>query len=324
MFKIFMKSLSALLCGVAGILLCAILCAPTTVRAAVHDDTPPATPTSGTTNATVNLAMPDGSNAQGRTGTKIQITGSGFQPGSEISLYTVTDPGSCNIANAPNLAPSAFSSQPTLSADGSGAFNISPTWSSNANQAGQQYHICAISTSTNVVAVSSGTFSVLPDPTVNVSTSTANAGDQITVTGANWLPAQQLTVSIAAAQGATAIVSQQTPSGGDGTFSVNLTIPATAPAGSYRVYVVSADQTLQKAADNPLTINAQATATPTVQPSPTPPAATPTPQATPAPTNTGGKTSGPSGMTFLIFGLGGLGFILVIVGLTMYLSYSRR
>jgi hypothetical protein len=327
-FKTFIKTLSTLFCGLTGVLLCAVLFAPTTTWASPHivrDDTP----TPPATTATVTLAMPDGSTPQGHPGTKVLITGSGFKPGSEINLYTVTDPGSCNLNNASNLASNAFTSQPVLSADGNGAFNISPTWSSNANQAGTAYYICAISTSTNTVAVSSGTFTVAQAPTINVATPTANAGDKVTITGANWTPPQQLTVNIASNASATPIASGQVPSASDGTFSINITIPVTATPGSYGVYVISADQTLKQNADNVLTVNAAATPaptpTPTVAPSPTATPA-PSPTATPAPATTTDSTKpgGPSGMTLLIFGVGGLGILLVIIGLTMYLSYSHK
>ena len=329
MFKTLIKSLGVLVCGLTGILLyiaLSTLSTPTTVwaspRAAM--DTPP-TPPAATT-ATVNLAMPDGSNAQGRPGTKIQITGSGFKPGSEINLYTVTDPGTCNVENSANLAASAFTSQPALSADGNGAFNISPTWSSNANQAGTAYFICAISTQTNVTAVSSANFTVAQPPTIAIGNNAANAGDQVTITGSNWLPPQPLTVAIANNQGATPIAQQGVTSGSDGTFSVTLTIPQNAPGGSYNIYVVANnDTTLKGEADNVLTITAvQATPTATAIPSPTPsPTVTPTATATPAATSSG-SGGGSSNMTFLIFGMGGIGVILVIVGLTMYISYSQR
>lgn len=328
MFKTFIKTLSALLCGLTGVLLCAVLFAPTTVWANQHitRDDPP---TPQATNATVNITLPNGSTAQGHPGTKVQITGSGFKAGSEINLYTVTDPGSCNLNNVNNLAGNTFTSQAALSADGTGAFNVTPTWPGNASQAGTAYYICAISTSTNTIAVSSGTFTVAQAPTINVATPSANAGDQVTITGANWSPPQPLTVNIAANATATPIASGQVTPGGDGTFSINITIPASATPGSYGVYVSSADQTLKQNADNVLTINAAATPSPsptaTVAPTPTPTPA-PSPTATPTPTTTTGNTTsnGPSVMTILIFVTGGLGIVLVIIGLTMYLAYSHK
>ncbi|BCL82966.1 hypothetical protein ccbrp13_54310 [Ktedonobacteria bacterium brp13] len=331
MFKTLIKSLGVLVCGLTGILLyiaLSTLSTPTAVWASPRTavDNPP-TPPAATT-ATVNLAMPNGSNSQGRPGTQIQITGSGFNPGSEINLYTVTDPGTCNVGNAANLAASAFTSQPVLSADGNGAFNISPTWSSNASQPGTAYFICAISAQTNVTAVSSANFTVAQPPTIAIGSNAANAGDQVTITGSNWLPPQPLTVAIASNQGATPIAQQEVTSASDGTFSVTLTIPQTAPGGSYNIYVVANnDTTLKGEADNVLTITAvQATPTATAVPSPTPspsPVVTPTATATPAATG-GGSGGGSSTMTFLIFGMGGIGVILVIVGLTMYISYSQR
>lgn len=329
MFKTLIKSLGVLVCALTGILLyiaLSTLSTPTTVWASPRTamDNPP-TPPAATT-ATVNLAMPNGSNSQGRPGTQIQITGSGFNPGSEINLYTVTDPGTCNVGNADNLAASAFTSQPALSADGNGAFNISPTWSSSANQPGTAYFICAISAQTNVTAVSSATFTVAQAPAIAIATNAANAGDQVTITGSNWLPPQPLTVTIASSQGATPIAQQGVTSASDGTFSITLPISQTAASGSYNIYVIANnDTTLKAEADNVLNVTAvQATPTATAVPSPTPsPVVTPTATATPAATG-GGSGGGSSTMTFLIFGMGGIGVILVIVGLTMYISYSQR
>jgi Predicted solute binding protein len=327
LFKTLIKSFGVLVCGLTAILLCLIFSAPLTAwaspRAATDDPTSTPTP-APTATATVSLSMPDGSNAQGRPGTKIQITGSGFKPGSEINLYTVTDAGSCNITNAGNLAPNAFTSQPVLSADANGAFNISPTWSASASQPGTPYFICAISTQTSVFAVSSGSFAVAQLPTISIANNTANPGDQVTITGSNWLPPQTINVAIANSQGANPIVQQQVTSDSGGNINVTMTIPQNAPGGSYSVYAVASnDATLKAEADNVLTITAQATPTPTVAPSPTAtPEATPTAVATP--TSTNGKASGPSGMTMLIFGLGGVGVILVVIGLTMYISYSHR
>jgi hypothetical protein len=157
-----------------------------------------------------------------------------------------------------------------------------------------------------------------PSVTVTLSPSTVQAGGTITVTGENWLPAQQLTVQIAPS-GQSNILAQDTPNSDTrGHFSTTLTIPTTATAGTYAVIVVSSDQNLRFYRDNMLTVTAL---TPTQAPSPSPtPTASPSASATATATPTGSNTNGggDSGLAILTFITGGLGVLFIIIGVIMF------
>lgn len=292
------------------------------------------TPTAVVTNASVTITQPGGSGGpvSGHPGTKVQITGTGFQPGSSINIYTTSDTTQCTVNTADNLQ--AFTPR-TVKANGSGTFQINPQWPASSGQAGTTYYICAINNATGTATVSTTAFVVAPEVTVAATTPSANPGDKVTITGKNWLPTQQLAVSITSNQGANSIVSGQTVSNPpDGSFSIDLTIPQGVQGGSYGVSVVAVnEQSLNTYRDNIITINTGTQATPTVSATPSP-AATPTEVATATPAATptavasgGGGTSTPGSgippLTLLIITLGALGIILVIVGLTMFVSYSK-
>ena len=69
--------------------------------------------------------------------------------------------------------------------------------------------------------------SVAQPVTVSASSTSVNPGDTITITGDNWLPPQQLQVSIIPSQGGasnTTIASTTAAPDGNGHFSINLTI----------------------------------------------------------------------------------------------------
>jgi hypothetical protein len=159
--------------------------------------------------------------------------------------------------------------------------------------------------------------------TANVTPASVAPGSQVTVTGSQWLPPQVLTVSIANGDNMTPIVSQTVTPGQDGNFSVQLTIPQTAQAGTYNVLVVAtSDANLKVTKQNVLTVTQ---ATPTPAPTPTT-APTPTAAATTTPSPTTGNTpttggGGGSGLTTLIYVLGGIGVMMVIIGIVMFAAY---
>lgn len=292
------------------------------------------TPTATATNATISIVQPgvNGGTIGGHPGTRVQISGNGFQPGSSINLYTTADTTQCTANTAANLQ--AFAPH-TVKVDGNGNFQINPQWPASSGQPGTTYYICGINSNAGTATISGTAFTVAQDVTVASTTPSANPGDKVTITGTNWLPAQQLAVSITSNQGANSIVSGQTNSNPDGSFSIDLTIPQGVQGGNYGVSVVAVnEQSLNTYKDNVITINAGVQTTPTVTATPSP-IATPTAAATatPAPTPTAvasggstGTTGGGSGippLTLLIFTLGGLGTILVIVGLIMFISYSK-
>ncbi len=330
MYKTSIKHLVFLFCSILGCISYMMACNPSIQVARADASKSLATPTSG--NATITLAQSggNGSTIGGHPGTKVQIVGNGFQPGSSINIYTTSDTTNCTADNADNLQ--AFAPH-TVKVNGNGNFQINPQWPASSGQQGTTYYICGIDSVAGTATISGTDFLVAQDVTVTSTTPSANPGDQVTITGSNWLPAQQLTVSITSNQGANNIVSGQTNSNPDGSFSIDLTIPHSVQAGNYGVSVVAVnEQSLNTYKDNIITINASAQATPTPTITATPsPAATPTETATPAPTPTAVTSGGSTGTTggsipplsLLIFTLGALGTILVIVGLIMFVSYSK-
>jgi hypothetical protein len=323
-FKTFIKYFSVLFSGMVGFALLAIIYTQPTVIASSHiilDDTP--TPTYA--NASLMLALPNGGTPTGHAGTQIQLTGANFPPNSQITLYAATDPGQCAAGQSGAAAIQPASGGSTT--DGNGGFQITATWpSSGAVQPGTPYYVCARVITTN--KASNTTFTVLPPSTASASPATANPGDAVTVNGQNWNPQEALTVSLTAGQGSQAIVSQLVTADANGAFSISLTVPDGTQGGAYGIGITDANNSNQNQFfPSAVTINQQATPTPgataTATPIPTPGA---TATATPIPSGGGsGSGSGTNGsMIWLIFALGGLGIVLVIVGLTMFLTNSHN
>jgi hypothetical protein len=273
----------------------------------------------------------------GHPGTKIHITGTGFTPGSSVSLYTTasTDGTKCvNATNPVTAGLTPFSSSPTTTAQADGTLALDTTWPNSASIATTAYYICALSTTAK--ALSANAFTVAQPVTIDAVTPASVApGGQVTITGSNWLPVQQLAVSVGMENSGTIAESNVMPDG-TGHFSVTLTLSSTALPQTYPVRVTAVnEQTMMVVNNNALTVTQAATPTPspTTAPSPTPSptsvptataTATPTPPASTGttPTNTGGGGGNPL-FTFLIFALGGLGTLLVIVGAIMFFVYSR-
>jgi hypothetical protein len=203
---------------------------------------------------------------------------------------------------------------------------VNTTWPDNAATPATAYYICAATQGAQ--GLSSNTFTVAQPVSINVNPSNVAPGDQVTVSGANWLPPQQLNVSITAGQGSAPIVSKVVMPGPDGTFSTILAIPSNAAAASYAVQVYATNENSMTITQNNALTVAQtttptATAAPTVSPSPTavattPPAESPTP--TPPTATTGGN---PSLVTFLIYFLGGIGILFVLIGVITFIVYSQ-
>jgi hypothetical protein len=304
-----------LLIAIALFLLALTYATPTLATPRQPQDDP--TPTAPPSSATIAIALPGGAQPVGHPGTQIAINGNGFQPNSTVALYTTADKTQCTPATVSNMQP--LPTPAPVTAQANGAIAVTTTWPTNAAQPTTPYYVCAIS-NTNTVGVSSNTFTVAQNVSVAVSTQTAKPGDTLTVTGANWLPVQPLNVSITPGQGAPPIVTQQVMPNADGTFSVNLAIPQTAAPGSYGVNVTAQNEpTLTTFQGGLVNISAQATPAPT-------PTSVPTPTSTPTPTPTHSTTpvhKSNNTLSFISFGLGGLGIALVVVGLIMFISYSN-
>lgn len=288
----------------------------------------------------ITISLPaGGTQVTGHVGTKVHLSGSGFTPGT-FQLYTTTsnDPTKCT-ATSPGLTPFTPT---TATAQNDGTLTVDTTWPASASTVGNAYYICAISSPTSQV-LSANTFTVAAPPTVTVTPPVLAAGQQVTISGANWLPPQTLTVAVTFSNAAAVVVSDHALPDHNGNLAATLTIPATTLAGSYAVSVIADNEpTLRVIENNALTVTTTApitpTATATVSPTPTPTAAT-TPTATPSvvsATNTPTVTSTPtpqsgptssdttgSTNTFLLFLLGGLGILLVVVGIILFILYSR-
>lgn len=286
--------------------------------------------------ATVSIVQPMvQGKAIGHVGTKVSLQGSNFTPGGIVRLYTTlsADPGQCRSGNS-NL--NVFSTNPTTTVKADGSFavgdNTLVTWPSNAANAGQMYYICAIEQNKGGTALSSNTFTVANQVTINVSPTSVAAGSEFVVTGSNWFPPQPITVNVYAGNNEQAPLLSDTThnANSDGTINITLTVPATAQAQSYSVHVFAQAQNevnLTFTQNNVLTVT-QTTPTPQPAPSPTPqptptaaPSPTPAPTPTPTPADSGGGT--PSMGTILLFAIGGLGILLVIVGIILFVLYSR-
>ncbi|HZU03827.1 MAG TPA: hypothetical protein VFA10_29455 [Ktedonobacteraceae bacterium] len=306
-------------CGVVGLLLVTHLQAPFAYAA----------------NAQVTITVP--SPAMGHPGTKVHLDGSGFNPG-QVNLFTTPngDPAKCAPGD-PDLK--RFATSPSVTAQADGTFSLDTTWPDTAATVGNAYYVCAIGPGTGITGLSNNTFTVVPQVSINVSPTSVAQGGQVTVTGLNWLPPQSITVAVVPPTQATAIVSNHVTSDANGKFSITLTIPANTPAASYSVSAIADNEpTLKALSDNILTVTVAPTPTPTPTPPPTP---TPTPSPTAVPTavvptptsNTGGTTAPPAGngtsssgvspSSFLLFTLAGLGILLVIVGIILFVMYSR-
>ncbi|GER87014.1 hypothetical protein KDW_11760 [Dictyobacter vulcani] len=321
MFKTFIRSLGVLFCGIVGLAFFTLIYTQPAAMASPYpamDPTP--TPTSTTTYTPgLNLALPTGGAPSGHAGTVIQLTGTGFPPNSDVTFSIATDPNQCATGNG---GVAALQPQQPAKADANGGFMVQAAWPDGANQANTKYYVCATASGSNAAAPTPFTF--VGAPTVVPSSQSVNAGDKVTLTGQNWLPQQVLNISIAPSAGGNPIATSQATPDANGNFSVDVSIPAETAAGSYSINVVgTTDPNLKASAATALTINAQATPTPAATATPTP-APTPTAQATPSPTPTTGSSGGNSNMLGLIFGLGGIGVVLVIVGLTMFLSHSHN
>ena len=323
MFKTFIKYFSILFSGFAAWTMLVLISMQPTAFASSHaiNDS---TPTAPYNNAVLTLALPNAATS-GHAGTQIQLTGASFPPNAQVTLYVVTDPGQCTAGQSgvASIQPSSGSSM----TDGNGGFQIAAPWpSSGATQANTAYYVCARVNDTN--KASNTTFTVLPPSTASASPTTANPGDAVTISGQNWNAQEMLTVNITAGQGSQAVVGQAVTSDSNGSFNISLTIPTGTHEGAYGIIVTdSADTKQAHYFANAVTVNQQTTPTPQPTATATP---TPTPATSPTTTPTSTRNNGASGsnnngsMPWLIFGFGGLGIILVIVGLTMFLTNSHN
>ncbi len=327
MFRTLIKRTVFLCWAIMGFFLVTSLYAPTSQAAAINSNIS----IRSTATPTVVLSQPGVSGQfEGHPGTLIGISGSGFTAREVLNLYTTSDSAQQCGAGTNNLQ--EFTSL-TVNADGTFQLPATTTWPSSAGTANTTYYICAINANNTEYAISAASFIVEPPVTATVqSATTVNPGDPVTITGDNWLPAQALTVAIMPTGQTSVLVNAQTTPDYTGHFSQTLTFPANTAPGNYSISVVANNEvTLKFEQDNAIVVNAPVVPTPTIAaPTPTPtvaPTPTPTPTATVTVAGNGGTANsgggGPSGMSILIFTLGGLGILMVVVGIIMFAAYSQ-
>jgi hypothetical protein len=259
--------------------------------------------------------------AVGHPGTKVTIKGNDFEGNKTVTLFITPDgdDNKCSIEGDPaskGLQP--FKTSPTVNSDESGAFTLETTWPDNAATPGTPYYICALSE--NADALSSNNFTVAEAVSLGVNPSSVTSGEEVIISGSNWLPPQELNIAIVGDDENSPLISKVITPKQDGSFSTTLTIPENAEARTYSVRVFATSEESMKATkNNALTVTSKVT--PTAQPTATsaPPTPTPTPPPTSTPANTG--SPGISSITILIFALGGLGVLLVIIGIILFAIY---
>jgi hypothetical protein len=265
--------------------------------------------------------------AVGRPGTKITLIGRGFEGDSSITLYTTVnnDQDKCTPADNPasnGLLP--FKTNPRVSAQDDGTFKLETTWPDNASIPGTPYYICAIAQ--NVQGLSAHSFTVAEKTTVTINPTSIAPGGEVTISGSNWLPPQQLNVAIISNNNSIPVVSQVSNSDQAGNFTVTLVLREDTDIGSYTVAVTATNEpTLKETKSNALMVMEAASLTPTTTTSSTDTARQATNPTSPSQAGSSGSSqSGASNtLTFISYALGGLGTMLIIIGIIMFIAYAR-
>lgn len=137
--------------------------------------------------------------AEGPVGTNVSVqaaAGSGWDVGATITLsVTLEDHATCDATTAIPVSTASI----TVANDGS--FGATFVWPSAASQTSTSatYVVCANESGAGTLAGrSTNVFNVLGNaaPTLDVSPTTAHAGDPVQITGANWFPIQPITLRL--------------------------------------------------------------------------------------------------------------------------------
>lgn len=225
--------------------------------------------------------------------------GANFPPDQQLRIKVV--PGNSN--NDALMCKQSGVTVGIATASSSGTFDLAFAWPASAGQVNEQYSICSTRITNGGVASSQddGPFTVLASnpPVIDISSSSVQAGGTITVKGHNWVPPQQVTITIAGCAacqpGSSKVTSVSTTSSGlnSGSFSLAVTIPASTNPGKYVVDTLTSSglEAYYTTGVKHLTITASsATSEPAANPSATPPVTT-TQVATATTTASGTTTS---------------------------------
>lgn len=292
----------------------------------------------------LHIVMPipagNGSTVEGPVGTNVSVRGEGLTANAQYQIgYARADIG-CQVGMR------GFDGVSPAPAQQDGTLTATVTWPDSLNSIGSTYVICAQNASQSsepvvqsdepfrvdaadhaqltlkaVTTSATGTATATPQPD-----GTFYLGQQVAITGKNFLPAGSKLVAYLLTEQATSasdlLPSKATPlaasaaitSQNDGGVTATVTLPDNIPTGAYLIYLVSDNgtQTLLPAlvASQPITIT-QA------------PAPQPTATVAPRPTATGPgttKTTSSDQPIGAIVGLGGLSVVLFIVGVALLAS----
>lgn len=256
--------------------------------------------------------------AEGPVGAHLTVEAANWPPSTTLTIWPGLDAAACTGQPPKNAG--------TLSVDITGNATGTYDWPLSANKVNQTYLLCAsdgtILLSPTVQVNAPTSYTVLADTpaSVSVSPNTINEGENLTISGKNWLPAQSLTVMICEGTPTCTsdppVVVRSLNSNDDGTFSIQPLVPLGTRPGLYYVVVASGNGALTAPASGAapnLSINALPTPTPTAT-------ATPAPTPTPTPPSTSG---GKGGTTLLIVILGTLSLLFLIGGIVSMIIYAR-
>lgn len=256
----------------------------------------------------------------GPPGARVTIQGFGWRAYSTITL-SVASGASCGgvfIGNFPT--------------NQSGEFTVGFLWPLQANHIGD-YHVCG-SQAGYGSALSSNTFMVdaSSPASLEFSPDSLVAGDVLTVVGKNWLPGPQtVTLVVVPCNGnalcnAAPVAQATVVTATDGTFSQQLTISASALAGTYYIHAVNSVASLSVPGAGPIQVAGQASSSGTPVPGVSPTTiATRTDQdsigsSTPSPIS---QASSSLKNALMAAGLGLVALLVMIGGLAFFIGRSR-
>ncbi len=267
----------------------------------------------------------------GQGGTTFHITGTGFAPDGTYTLYATLDTKKCTVGDPGILGLLVFT--PATVTVSKGSFSQDLTWPMGITQTGK-YSLCVANAAavSATKTLSSNAFTLVA-ATLDVAPKSVQPGQSVTLIGTDWLPAQQLDVSIGSDSSAPLVEDPNMMPDSTGSFSVTMTIPENTTPSSYtiRAYAVN-NQALSVVKERSLTVmqaSPTPTPTPTMQPSPTP---TPTVAIQPSTTPTAATQLGnPDTSNPIQIGAGsdnnlksdfcrmaGLGILLILIGTIIF------
>ena len=186
-------------------------------------------------NDTPGVAIVSPASASGPVQTSVRVTGAGWNAGASVQLYYYSSSAATPPCGDPATSQTLASQNPivgsTVTVKSDGTWFLDFQWPSTSGMG--QFSICAFDTTMPMlVTPSTQLFSVLSTtlPSIDmVMPSTPNVGDQITVHGTGFLPANQ-TIDLKLAMPGNesqAVALGTTTSDGSGNFSQMVTLPTT-------------------------------------------------------------------------------------------------